>query len=56
MAASTMNWRDEMDNMLAVFDLQAKMSLKNIGMAFQRNGLSFNAEFKQYFLDTSYDR
>ncbi|XP_031637866.1 zinc finger and BTB domain-containing protein 49-like, partial [Contarinia nasturtii] len=49
-------WSDEMDNMLAALDRQVKYSLKNIKMVFKHNGLSFNAEFKQYFLRTSNDR
>ncbi|XP_031635440.1 transcriptional repressor CTCF-like [Contarinia nasturtii] len=51
-----LSWSDEMDIMLAAFDRQAKVSLKNIKMALKRTGLSFNPGFKQYFLDASYDR
>ncbi|XP_031633800.1 zinc finger protein 782-like [Contarinia nasturtii] len=44
-----LSWNDEMDNMLVALDRQVKYSLKNIKIAFQQNGLCFNAEFKQYF-------
>ncbi|XP_031633833.1 zinc finger and SCAN domain-containing protein 31-like [Contarinia nasturtii] len=45
-----LSWSDEMDNMLGVLNRQVKASLKNIKIALTRDGLSFNAEFKQYFL------
>ncbi|XP_031619473.1 zinc finger protein 510-like [Contarinia nasturtii] len=46
------SWSDEMNQMLTAFEYQAKISLGNI----KRNGLSLNADFKQYFLRVSYDR
>ncbi|XP_031639660.1 zinc finger protein 148-like, partial [Contarinia nasturtii] len=42
--------------MLAVFDSQATISLGKIRITLKSSGLSFNEEFKQYFLRTSYDR
>lgn len=51
-----MSWRNELNNMLAAFDRQATISLGKIKKVLGRNGLSFNDEFKQYFLDVSYDR
>lgn len=51
-----MSWSDEMNQMLAAFDRQAKYSLTNITKALKRNGRSLNAEFKQYFLRASNKR
>ncbi|XP_031637865.1 zinc finger and BTB domain-containing protein 41-like [Contarinia nasturtii] len=45
-----------MSQMLVSFEYQAKFSLGNIKQALKRNGLAFNADFKQYFLRVSYDR
>ncbi|XP_031634342.1 zinc finger E-box-binding homeobox protein zag-1-like [Contarinia nasturtii] len=56
MDASAMDWRNEMNNMLAAFDRQTTMSLGKIKTAFELSGLLFNAEFKQYFLRVSNDR
>ncbi|XP_031637577.1 zinc finger protein 583-like, partial [Contarinia nasturtii] len=42
--------------MLAAFDSQATISLGKIRMSLKSSGLSFNEEFKKYFLQTSYDR
>ncbi|XP_031633804.1 zinc finger protein 91-like [Contarinia nasturtii] len=48
-----LSWSDEMSEMLAAFQRQAKYSLINIEMAFVRDGLILNDEFKQYFLRAS---
>ncbi|XP_031639868.1 zinc finger protein 112-like [Contarinia nasturtii] len=56
MNASTMDWRNEMHKLLGVFDRQTTISLGKIKMAFEFNGLSFNTEFKKYFLGASYDQ
>lgn len=54
--ASTIDWRNEMHIMLSMFDQQAVTSLGKIKFAFKRNGLSFNEEFKQYFLRVTNER
>ncbi|XP_031631845.1 zinc finger and SCAN domain-containing protein 31-like [Contarinia nasturtii] len=51
-----LSWGDEMNQMLTAFEYQAKFSLANIKQALKRNGFTFNAAFKQYFLRVSYDR
>ncbi|XP_031619472.1 uncharacterized protein LOC116338402 [Contarinia nasturtii] len=51
-----LNWNDEMNQMLAAFDRQAKCSLANIKKALKREGQTLNANFKQYFLRVSNER
>lgn len=48
-----MDWKDEMVKMLAAFERQAIHSLSKIKLALDHNGLSFNPNFKQYFLQAS---
>lgn len=50
------NWKEEMNTMLAAFNRQAMLSLENIKIAFKQNVLPFNDEFRQYFLQSSNKR
>lgn len=46
-------WQTEMNSMLAAFNLQVMQSLKSIKIAFKEQGLSFNPDFREYFLQAS---
>lgn len=56
MNSSTMDWRNDMNQMLAAFDSQAIQTLGKINLAFKRDGLIFDQHFKQFFLETSKER
>ncbi|XP_031620461.1 zinc finger protein 37 homolog [Contarinia nasturtii] len=51
-----MDWKEEMFNMLAVFEHQAVKSLAIIKSALNRNGFALDPTFKQYFLHASNTR
>ncbi|XP_031624486.1 uncharacterized protein LOC116341515, partial [Contarinia nasturtii] len=53
MEMPTMDWRDEMFQMLVAFERQAIHSLGNIKLALTLSGKSINPNFKQYFLQVS---
>ncbi|XP_031637823.1 zinc finger protein 1 homolog [Contarinia nasturtii] len=54
--ATLMDWKNEMSKMLAGFERQANHTLGIIKLAFKRNGLSFDPNFKHYFLRASNER
>lgn len=45
-----------MHTMLSAFERQTTISLCNIEIQFAQNGLAFNDDFKQYFLQASNNR
>lgn len=55
-SSKMLSWKDEMGYMLSVIERQVKCSLGKIELTFKRDGLSFDDEFKQYFMWASNHR
>lgn len=51
MEQTSRNWMDLISKMLWMFERETKLTLRSINDEFQYNGLSFDDEFRNHFLE-----